>query len=329
MVVGGAAHRKGWDGGMRFNKLDLNLLVALDALLSVRNISRAAEKVHLSQSAMSNALSRLREYFGDELLVQVGRNMELTARAEGMIDAVRDILVRIEATVEAKPQFVPAESTRTFRLLISDFSLMTLMPKVSALAYAEAPGVRLEFVPQVAHPQRVLERGEADILVIPTEYCSSEHPSEVLFRETYCAVIWSESHLAQGELTEQRYCEAGHVVIQPGDGRPALDDWLIQRLGIARRVDVRTYTFMSPAYLLPGTNRIATVHRRLANQAVNSLPVVIREIPFPMPTMEQAMQWHNHRTSDPGITWLRELLKRSASGLEVNEGTSLNTDIRT
>lgn len=301
---------------MRFNKLDLNLLVALDALLSAKNISRAAERVHLSQSAMSNALSRLREYFGDELLVQVGRNMELTARAEGMADAVRDVLVRIEATVEAKPLFVPSESTRTFRLLLSDYSLMTLMPKVSALAYAEAPSVRLECVPQVAHPQRVLERGEADILLIPKEYCSSEHPSEVLFQETYCAVIWRESDLARGELTEQRYCEAGHVVSQPGDGRPALDDWLIQRLGIARQVDVRTYTFMSPAYLLPGTNRIATVHRRLANQAAKSIPIVIREIPYPLPKMEQAMQWHTHRTLDPGITWMRELLKRSAAELD-------------
>lgn len=301
---------------MRFNKLDLNLLVALDALLSVKNISRAAERVHLSQSAMSNALSRLREYFGDDLLVQVGRNMELTARAEGMVDAVRDILVRIEATVEAKPQFEPGASTRTFKLLISDYSLVTLMPKVSALVYAEAPGVRLEFVPQVTNPQRLLERGEADVLVIPREYCSSEHPSEVLFHETYCAVIWSESALARGELTEQRYRDAGHVVIQPGDGRPALDDWLVQKGGIARRVDVRTFTFTSPAYLVPETNRIATIHRRLAHQAVKELPVVIREIPFPMPTMEQVMQWHTHRTTDPGMIWLRDLLKRAATKLE-------------
>lgn len=301
---------------MRFNKLDLNLLVALDALLTVKNISRAAERVHLSQSAMSNALSRLREYFDDDLLVQVGRNMELTARAEGMMDAVRDILVRVEATVEAKPEFEPGSSTRTFKLLVSDYSLMTLMPKVSVLAYKEAPSVGFEFVPQVTNPQRLLERGEADVLVIPKEFCSTEHPSEVLFHETYCAVIWSESHLARGELTEQRYRDAGHVVMQPGEGRTALDDWLVQRGGIVRRVDIRTYTFTSPAYLLPGTDRIATIHRRLADQVTKELPVVIREIPFPLPTMDQFMQWHTHRTMDPGMLWLRNLLKRSAEGLE-------------
>jgi len=301
---------------MRFNKLDLNLLVALDALLSTKNISRAADKVHLSQSAMSNALSRLRDYFGDDLLVQVGRSMELTARAEGLVDAVRDVLVRIEATVEARPLFNPAESTRTFRLLISDYSLMTLMPKVSALAYSQAPGVRFEFVPQVAHPQRILERGEADILIIPKDYCSHEHPFEMLFNESYCAVIWAESPLAQGELTPERYVQAGHVVIQPGDGQPALDDWLIQRLGIARRVDIRTFTFMSPAHLLPGTNRIATIHRRLAQQVLKSQPVVMREVPFELPIMEQAIQWHTHRTTDPGIAWLRELLRQSAAAMD-------------
>lgn len=97
---------------MRFKNLDLNLLVALDLLLKERNISRAAEKLHITQSAMSNALARLRDYFGDELLVQVGRRMELTPRAELLREPVRDILVRIESSVTATPRFDPAESDR-------------------------------------------------------------------------------------------------------------------------------------------------------------------------------------------------------------------------
>ncbi|MEC4511813.1 LysR family transcriptional regulator, partial [Klebsiella pneumoniae] len=113
---------------MRFNKLDLNLLVALDALLSEQNISRAAEKIHLSQSATSNALARLREYFDDELLVQVGRKMEPTPRAEALKDAVRDILVRVDATVAAQPEFGPAQANRLFRLFVSDYTMTTLIP---------------------------------------------------------------------------------------------------------------------------------------------------------------------------------------------------------
>lgn len=301
---------------MRFNKLDLNLLVALDALLSEQNISRAAEKIHLSQSAMSNALARLREYFNDELLVQVGRKMEPTPRAEALRNNVRDILVRVEATVTAQPEFLPAQANRLFRLFVSDYTMTTLMPHLFALAYAQAPGIRFELRPQVAYPHRLLERGEADILIIPKEYCSTEHPAEVLLEETFCCVVWDRSPLAQGEMTSERYMAAGHVVVQVGDGQTALEDWFMQRLGIVRRVEASTYSFLSPAYLLAGTDRIATMHRRLAEAASRSLPIVLRDVPVAVPTMEQSVQWHKHRTSDPGLTWLRGLLKEAVAEMD-------------
>jgi DNA-binding transcriptional LysR family regulator len=301
---------------MRFNKLDLNLLVALDALLSEQNISRAAEKIHLSLSAMSNALARLREYFNDELLVQVGRKMEPTPRAEALRDHVRDILVRVDATVAAQPEFVPAQANRLFRLFVSDYTMTTLMPHLFALAYKQAPGIRFDLRPQIAYPHRVLERGEADLLIIPKEYCSSEHPTEVVLEETFCCVVWDQSPLAQGEMTNERYMAAGHVVVQVGEGQTAIEDWFMQRLGIVKRVEASTYSFLSPAHLLPGTNRIATMHRRLAEAASRSLPIVLRDVPVPVPTMEQAMQWHKHRTSDPGLTWLRALLKEAVATMD-------------
>jgi DNA-binding transcriptional LysR family regulator len=301
---------------MRFNKLDLNLLVALDALLSEQSISRAGEKIHLSQSAMSNALARLREYFEDELLVQVGRKMEPTPRAEALRDHVRDILVRIDATVAAQPEFVPAEANRLFRMFVSDYTMTTLMPHLFKLAYQQAPGIRFDLRPQIAYPHRVLERGEADLLIIPKEYCSADHPAEVLLEETFCCVLWDQSPLAQGEMTRERYMAAGHVVVQVGDGQTALEDWFMQRLGIVRRVEASTYSFVSPAYLLAGTDRIATMHRRLAIEASRSLPIVLRDVPVAVPTMEQAIQWHKHRTSDPGLTWLRGLLKAAVAAMD-------------
>ncbi|VWD35671.1 LysR family transcriptional regulator [Burkholderia contaminans] len=301
---------------MRFNKLDLNLLVALDALLSEQNISRAAEKIHLSQSAMSNALSRLREYFNDELLVQVGRKMEPTPRAEALKDAVRDILVRVDATVTAQPEFVPGRSNRLFRLFVSDYTVTTLMPHLLALAYQQAPGIRFELRPQITYPHRMLERGEADLLIIPKEYCSTEHPAEVLLEETYCCAVWDQSHLANGDMTTERYMAAGHIVVQVGEGQSALEDWFMQRLGVVRRVEASTFSFVSPAHLLVGTDRIATMHRRLAQQAMRSLPIAMRDVPVPVPTMEQAMQWHKHRTSDPGLSWLRTLLMQAVAVMD-------------
>ena len=301
---------------MRFNKLDLNLLVALDALLSEQNISRAAERIHLSQSAMSNALARLREYFDDELLVQVGRKMEPTPRAEALRDPVRDILVRVDATVAAQPEFVPAQAHRLFRLLVSDYTMTTLMPHLFKRAYEQAPGIRFDLRPLVAYPHRVLERGEADLLIIPKEYRSTEHPADLLLEETFCCVVWDQSPLAKGEITSERYMAAGHVVVQVGDGQSAIEDWFMQRLGVVRRVEASTYSFVSPAYLVVGTDRIATMHRRLAEEAARSLPIVLRDVPTAVPTMEQSMQWHKHRTSDPGLTWLRALLKEAVAEMD-------------
>ncbi|KJJ96176.1 nodulation protein NfeD [Burkholderiaceae bacterium 26] len=301
---------------MRFNKLNLNLLVALDALLTEQNISRAAEKVHLSQAAMSNALARLREYFDDELLVQVGRKMELTARAEGLKDPVRDILVRIDATVAAQPAFLPRQSDRIFRLLVSDYTTMTLMPHLLRLAYHQAPGVRFELRPQVAYPERALERGEVDLLIIPKDYCPAEHPAEVVFEETFCCVLWDQSPLARGELTAERYMGAGHIVVQPGDEHSALEQWFMHKLGIVRRIETTTFSFVAPAHLLIGTDRIATMHKRLAAQAVRSLPITIRPVPVPIPRMEQSMQWHKHRSADLGLRWLRALIKEAAAAMD-------------
>ena len=127
---------------MRFKKLDLNLLVALDALLTEKNVTRAGERVFLSQSTMSNALSRLRQYFDDDLLVQVGGRMELTPRAALLHDAVRDVLVRIDTTIAAKPAFDPTESEREFTLFVSDYSMEVLIPGMLALASEQRSRVR-------------------------------------------------------------------------------------------------------------------------------------------------------------------------------------------
>ncbi len=306
---------------MRFNKLDLNLLVALDALLTEQSISRAAEKTHLSQSAMSNALARLREYFDDELLVQVGRKMEPTPRAHSLKDPVRDILVRVEASVTAQPEFIPSQSTRLFRLLISDYTLLTLLPQLQQMAYRQAPGVRFDLRPQTTQPQRSLERGEADLLIIPNDFCSASHPSEMLLEEAFCCVVWSESHLASGTLTEERYMNAGHVVVQPGDG-VALMDWFMRQSSVKRRAETSTFSFLSQASLVVGTHRIATMHGRLASLAARFLPIAIRELPVPIPRMQQVMQWHQHRTTDPGLVWLRALLREAVTAMD---GTAAGT----
>lgn len=299
---------------MRFNKLDLNLLVALDALFRLRSVSRAAEQLHMSQSALSSSLARLRDYFNDELLVQVGRQMELTPRAEVLQEAVRDVLVRVNTTITAMPYFDATQSDREFRIFVSDFSMAVLFPHVLALVQEEGGKVRFHLLPQTRQPQRTLEQGDADLLVIPQHYCSPDHPTDPLFDEAFSCVVWNRSvHARRGEMTLEQYLAAGHVVMQPPGMDRSFEHMFMQGSGLARRVEVTSFSFLAAPYLVVGTERVATVHRRLAREVSRGLPLTLLPMPMPMQTqrMEQVMQWHKYRSQDPGLIWLRDLLQRA------------------
>lgn len=302
---------------MRFNRLDLNLLIALDVLLTERSITRAAERLSLTPSAVSSALSRLRDYFDDELLVQVGRKMEPTPRAEGLHDAVRDVLVRIDSTIAAQPRFDPATSERTFRIFLSDYSQFVLAPHLLALAAEQRCSARFEFLPQVTNPQRSLERGEADLLIIPQGFLSPEHPQELLYEEKFTCLMWAGAALAQGEFDFDRYLAAAHVVMQPpGATDGSFEAWFVRRYGITRRVAVTTYGFVMLPALVVGTEYVTTVHARLARLFTSAWPLVLRPPPLPIEPMRQAVQWHKYRTQDPGLTWLRGLLQRAVQRMD-------------
>lgn len=298
---------------VRFNKLDLNLLVALDELLKERSVTRAAAALNMSASAMSNALGRLRDYFEDELLVQIGRKMELTPRAQGLQDVVRDLLLRIDSGIAAPPAFEPHTSDRTFRIFASDYTQLVLGPALMTLAARQKATVRFEFAPQVSEPHRYLERGEADLLIIPTGFISPDHPSEVLYRENFVCMVWRDGALAGGRLDFERYVAAEHVVMQPAGGRAdAFEGWFLKRYGITRRVAVLTYSFITLPALLVGTDRVATVHERIARRLAGVWSLEIQPTPMAIDPMEQAMQWHKFRTNDPGLTWLRGLVANAA-----------------
>lgn len=306
---------------MHFNRLDLNLLVALDALLTERSITRAAERLSLTPSAVSSALSRLRTYFDDELLVQVGRKMEPTPRAEGLHDAVRDVLVRIDSTIAAQPKFDPATSDRTFRIFLSDYSQLVFAPHLLALAAEQRCTARFEFLPQVSNPQRSLERGEADLLIIPRGFLSPDHPEEVLYDEEFVCAVWRHGALAKDELTFERYLEAGHVVMQPQGGTgESFEAWFLRRYGVARRVAVTTYGFAPLPALVCGTDYVATVHARLAHTLAAAWPLEIKKPPVPIERMEQGVQWHKYRMQDPGLTWLRGLLRQAVQRMDAAPG---------
>lgn len=301
---------------MRFNRLDLNLLVALDALLAERSVTRAAARLNLSPSATSDALARLRDYFEDELLVQVGRRMEPTPRAEALQQPVRDVLVRVDSTIATQPSFDPVRSDRVFRIFASDYTQMVMGPQVMALASGQCATVRFDFLPQVAQPHRSLERGDADLLVLPKALLSPEHPDEVLYDERFVCAVWKESRLAKGPLTRERYLAAGHVVMHPQEATSAsFEDWYVKKSGIERRIVASSYGFATVPGLLVGTDHVATMHERLARLSLSMWPLAIKPCPIDVPPMQQAFQWHKYRTQDQGIVWLRGLFRQAAAVL--------------
>ena len=301
---------------MRFKNLDLNLLVALDHMLTLQSVSGAADKMFMSQSAMSNALTRLRDYFGDPLLVQVGKRMVLTPQAEAMKDPIRDILVRVEATIETQPEFDPAVSNRTFNVLVSDYTLRVLMPLVVAEMERQDARCKLNMVAQRESPYLMLERGDADLLVTPDLFISSEHPSSLLFEDEYVVVAWSEGPHGKVDMDLTRYQQTPHaVMVPPGSAASPAETHLLEAAGVTRNVDLTTFSFAALPHLIVGTSRIATVHRHLARVVMQHAPLVAYPLPFEADTFRQMVQWHSYRDRDPGILWLRKIFATASEGL--------------
>jgi DNA-binding transcriptional LysR family regulator len=298
---------------MDFSGLDLNLLVALDALVAEKSVSRAGKRLHLSQSATSGALARLREAFRDPLLVQVGRIMTLTPLAEGLVEPVREFLLQAESILYSSPVFDPATSTRKFRLMMSDYVETVVMTEALPRIQQIAPAVTFELFSSDG-PQ-VLERGEIDLSITPERYLSSQHPSERLFDDEYVCAVWSGNKQVKDHLSLEQYLSLGHIVVLYGRTRqvPFFDEWFRAHFEYRRRIDVITTAFNLVPQLLIGTSRIATLHRRLATFYKRYLPLKLATPPMETPRLEEFMQWHRSRERDPGTVWLRSILKSALS----------------
>jgi len=297
---------------MRFRNLDLNLLAALDKLIHLQSVSRAADDLSITQSAMSNALNRLRQYFDDPLLVQVGRKMELTPRAESLAGPVRDILVRIEAAVATPPDFDPATSNRSFALMVSDYSLHTIVPAFVRNVAAQAPNLRLDIKAQQTFPKLQLERGETDLLIAPALYCSDDHPADFLLADPVVCVMDAGNPAAQG-LDEATFLAMEHVAMQPPPPGRSYASQVLQEIGIKPTIAVSTFSFVSLPDLVRGTNRVAMVQQRLARRMARFGGLAIVAPPYDLPPLVQHVQWHAMRTQDPALDWLRQELHLAAA----------------
>jgi LysR family nod box-dependent transcriptional activator len=301
---------------MRFKKLDLNLVVVLDALLAERSVTRAGVRLNASQTTISDALGRLRQYFNDDLLTQVGRKMVPTPLGESLIGPARTLLLQAEAMVNTKPSFDPAAALRTFTLMVSDYVYTVLVAKVAAELSRIAPSITLEIVPHSTVPWESLDRGEADFLIMPQNYMTADHPSTLLFEDGFCCIAWRDNALVGDAITLDQFMQLGHVVTRFGHNRtPAIDEWFLQRFGEVRRIEMITTGFYGLPQAVLGTNRIATIQRTLADYYADLLPIRVIEPDFELPTVSEAVQWNRFADSDPGMAWMRQVLVEHSAAI--------------
>lgn len=299
---------------MRFNRLDLNLLVYLDALIVEKSVTRAAERVFLGQSAMSSALGRLREHFQDQLLVQVGRSMVLTPLAEGLAKPVRNILLQAHAVSAARPGFEPASSEQQLNMVLSDYVASVFLPALVHRIAAEAPKMRFDFRTLGLRYQDEFEAGEVDMLLVPRILLASGHPSEDLFEDSFSCVVWSGNKRIGSTLSEPAYLAAGHVGIEWGAGRMrSIDEDALRLADRLRRIEIIVPFFSLAAPLVVGTQRIATVQTRLAHLMARSWPIRVLPCPIELPHIVESIQWHKYADLDPAVAWFRGVL-RSVAG---------------
>jgi LysR family transcriptional regulator, nod-box dependent transcriptional activator len=301
---------------MRYHKLDLNLLTALKALLTEKNVTRAGEIVHITQPAMSGVLARLREYFGDPLIVQVGRKMELTPLAESLVEPLTDALLRIDATITTRPEFNPLTTNRRFSVVASDYSINVLLLEVLRRVHREAPGLSVEFrTPSESAPTE-LEEGEVDFIINPESQNSPMQSGVVLFEDSYVIVVDADNLEVGDSIGIEQYLALRHVAFKSGKfGLPQLESWVANRYGDERRVEVITHSFSLLPRLVVGTARIATMHTRLAQQCAGTLPVRLVKPTFEIPRLVELLQWHKYRDLDPGSMWFRDMIIEGARAL--------------
>ena len=238
----------------------------------------------------------------------------MTPLAESLAQPVRDVLMRVDTAITTRPVFEPSQAQRRFSLLASDYTSTVLMPPLLARSGKEAPGVRFALTSLTAYsglPAELLERGLADLLIIPDQWVSDAHPTELLWEDTYVCIVSSDNDKVGNTLSFDEYLAMGHVAVEAASGRPtAFDGWSMRKYGVARRVEVATPHFSDVPRFVAGTHRVAVVQRKLA-LAFRHLPLRFIEPPLEIPPVRQMMQWHKYRSLDPGLGWLRRALLAS------------------
>jgi len=307
-----------------FRTLDLNLLRVFDEVMAERSLTRAARNLALTQPAVSNALRRLRDTLGDELVRRSGQGMEPTPRALLLWPAVRDALRQLQQSL-APSRFDPAQADTTFVLAMADATAAELVPRLVDIIEAEAPGVSLRVVPLATRdPRKLLDDEAIDLAVgyFPAVAADLTARAQVgkavafatqrLYDGEYVCVMRADHPLASGPLTLNRFCAARHLLVS-FSGRPfGFIDEALATLGRERRVVLTVNQFFTAGRVVANSNLLTVLPRHFVGVTGIADALVLRKLPFAIPAVHVDALWHGRREQDSAHRWLRNTIRRSA-----------------
>jgi DNA-binding transcriptional LysR family regulator len=305
---------------VNLSRIDLNLLVHLDALLTERSVTRASARVGIGQSAMSHNLARLRELFGDELLTRGSDGMRLTPRAVTLLDPVRTMLAQVEALVSHDQAFDPATAVRTFRFGLPDSMEILIMPALLARMREVAPGIHLRLYNSDA--SRLFEELDVDEIDLAIGYGALEqgqvhHKRRKLFTETWLCMFNAEKTGIVPPISLKDFVRLPHVLtsLRPDRSVRGIVDEALQKLGLRRSVALTTPRFLTVPSLVARTPVIVTMQARLARLFAAELGLSLSPLPVELSELTISLLWHASYDHDPAHTWLRELVIQVAAEL--------------
>jgi DNA-binding transcriptional LysR family regulator len=301
------------------SNVNLNLLVALDALLHEKSVTAAASRAHVTPSAMSHSLAELREILGDELLVRAGRGMTLTPRAESLLVPLHRILVEVEHIVRGGDVFDPRAASRHFVIAAPDFLATLLLPSLLDAVRRDAPNVTLEIVPSVRRGNAwLLETGEIDLALGAIVADAPGIRRMDLCTEGFACAVRRDHPTVRGPLTRETYAATPHLLITLGDDRrPTWIDEALAREGLSRRIAARVRYFMTAPLVVARSDLLVTGPSMLLRYFAELVPLRILEPPIALPTYPEEAYWHARFDGDPAHRWLRELLASTTKPLGI------------
>ncbi|MGA0532135.1 LysR substrate-binding domain-containing protein [Hansschlegelia sp. KR7-227] len=292
-------------------KLDLNLLVAFDALMSEPTVTRAAARIGLGQSAMSHALGRLRLAFNDELLTRGPKGMLPTPRALALIEPVREALARIEALVAPPAAFDPERAERTFTLGMPDSSEVLLMPRLVAQLQRTAPGIHLLL--RNVDRYRILQDLDADRVDLGIgifEEGQTHHKRRALHRESYLCVFNPDLVGVAPPISLDDYVRLPHVLTSLVESAHGVVDDALAKIGKTRVIALTSPRFTAAPFVVRQAPVIATMHANVALFFADALGLAVSPAPIELPDVTISMLWHSSYDADPAHRWLRETIRR-------------------